>query len=570
VKHNAEACVSEDIELSLILPMARQAALELLPSDGVTSQAALPTPGAPGSVFQRLVFPLFLAGVAVCLYRLLFVFPAIPYTPDADGPGFLYDAMRMVAGNSLYANFDQVLFPGTDDFYYAIVKIFGARAWIPAILLVIVGVAFAAAAVSMARRVVSGFMVYVPAILFLAIAFRTRLDATHHWFSVAFVTAAALVLLPQRSASRVLVAGILCAFAAWFTQTRGAMVVAGISVFLAWESILVRRSVRQFIRVEMLFLFAFSFALIALTGYHFWKVGPAVFYEQTFTNVLSMARYRPHNTFEKYMLWQDFTALADPLPKAIALTALQLCLYLLIPAIYILTLVRVIFVEKSWASNRRLPVVLITLLGLAEFVTIAPAPGLVRLPYGSVYAFVLLTWYLSSNVISRSSLQAFAVGMILFMAYFCRPSPYTVLNLPSGRVAFHGSDAAPNRSVTTFAWLAAHTKPGDFVYEPSWWKLYFLLHVQNPSPVFFLANDKSATPDKVVRSIAGLQSHPVRFILWDPVLDASYGDLSSDYLGPLRDYRTREYRMVRSFPDSLQLWEKRDLRFHAGLPGAAN
>src|SRR5437667_10883101 len=172
---------------------------------------------------RRHIF-LYLLAVLVFVYPLTFILPFVPIYQGDNAPVYLLNASRMVRGEALYRDFFQLTWPGTEWFYLRRFVIFGERAWIPAAVLIVMGTALAWAGVSGSRRVLSGATDFLPATLFLTFAFAHCLDATHHWFSLVLTLVALAVLMKERSAKRVALAGVFCGFATVFTQTRGALV----------------------------------------------------------------------------------------------------------------------------------------------------------------------------------------------------------------------------------------------------------------------------------------------------------------------------------------------------------
>jgi hypothetical protein len=86
--------------------------------------------------------------------------------------------------------------------------------------------------------------------------------------------------------------------------------------------------------------------------------------------------------------------------------------------------------------------------------------------------------------------------------------PYVIADLPGGAVAV--------ASVKTekLTWLAQHTRPNDFLFEPGWSASYFPLQVRNP--VFIDGFDlRGITPPEYVESsIRQLDAKAVRYVLW--------------------------------------------------------
>ena len=76
----------------------------------------------------------------IFLYLQLFVFPATPRVAVGDQSIYLHNAERMYAGQLIYRDYDTFTLPGTDMLYVALFRLFGVRAWIPQMMLLLVGV----------------------------------------------------------------------------------------------------------------------------------------------------------------------------------------------------------------------------------------------------------------------------------------------------------------------------------------------------------------------------------------------------------------------------------------------
>src|SRR5262249_7111147 len=81
-----------------------------------------------------------LLACGVFLYLEVFVLPATPRLAFGDQGIYLNNASRLLEGQIIYRDFDYFTLPGTDVLYASLFKFFGVRAWIPQVMLVLVGV----------------------------------------------------------------------------------------------------------------------------------------------------------------------------------------------------------------------------------------------------------------------------------------------------------------------------------------------------------------------------------------------------------------------------------------------
>src|SRR4051812_1589608 len=94
---------------------------------------------------QHVVDLAFFLAVALTLYFRFFLFPAIPINPaNGDQSIFLHGASRIADGQVIYRDFFEFNAPGTEYFYFILLKIFGQNAILPKLVAVSVGTAFAA------------------------------------------------------------------------------------------------------------------------------------------------------------------------------------------------------------------------------------------------------------------------------------------------------------------------------------------------------------------------------------------------------------------------------------------
>jgi hypothetical protein len=222
----------------------------------------------------RLLHYGFLVLAAAFLYLDLFVLPATPIAgTDLDEGFYLHNATRMLDGQMIYRDFFQFTPPGTELVYLALFKLFGVRAWIPNATQLVLGFSLTWLCVFISRKILSGPAAYLPAFLFLVLAFHPAMDGSHHWFSMLAVTAATALIIQERSLKRLAGAGALCALASFFTQTRGVGVAVGIALFLWWEHWKKSRGDGALLRSEGVFAVAFAAVTGALNLYFIWEAG---------------------------------------------------------------------------------------------------------------------------------------------------------------------------------------------------------------------------------------------------------------------------------------------------------
>lgn len=148
-----------------------------------------------------LLTALVLIGGFVFLYLNLLSLPATSYHfLPGDATICLFNVRRMLSGEVIYRDFFQFTPPAIEVFYFLLFGIFGVQAWIPDLVLIVLGLAIAWLVIVISKQVISGRAAYLPAVLFLVIPLRGRLDPTHHWFSILFVMAA-LALHSSHSSS---------------------------------------------------------------------------------------------------------------------------------------------------------------------------------------------------------------------------------------------------------------------------------------------------------------------------------------------------------------------------------
>ncbi len=506
-----------------------------------------------------------LVGSTAYLYLCLFILPAIPILVGPDGPVLMGDAKRMLEGQVLYRDFFQFSTPGTGLVYYILYKLFGVHTWIPNALLLVIGLTFAWLSIRISRKVMSARMALLPGALFLTIPFARFLDGTHHWFSGLAVVAAIAVLIEKRTPARIALAGALCGLALCFTQMRGLMSVLGIGAFLFWEGLRNRHRWREHLKNQTILCGSFLAAVAAVSAYFVWKAGLDRFIYGTVLFGTEYYGADPVNNFHAFLAGFPPIPPWGNLPSTLA----WFFLYGLIPLIYVL------FLARYWRDSRRRPqehwhrLMLLAIVGLFLFISVAPAPALYRVCAGSLPALILLAWFVDSrDRLNRTVASLLWLGVVL-AAGAALPRHFRsvdVLEAPTGRVAIFNPVIYQK-----YHWLTHHTQAGEYFYEGFTTDAYTLLDLRNPTPVPFLSNTDYTRPEQVAAVIRGLEAHQVRLVVWSPAnanTPVPGSSPSGNHLEPLEAYLQTHYRVVRVFPSGEQVWKRYNEPFvtHKGNP----
>lgn len=172
---------------------------------------------------------------AVLVFSVAYFVPVFRLLASLSDEGVIvHGAIRILGGQVPYRDFFEFIGPGSFFVLAAWLKIFGAT-FDAVRLLSIATLALIAALTYVAARMASGHRV-VAAALTAAWLIRAPHDTNHHWFTTAASMACAVALLfamlspPARLAC--FAAGLFAGAAAMTTQTRGAVLAAGVVVVL--------------------------------------------------------------------------------------------------------------------------------------------------------------------------------------------------------------------------------------------------------------------------------------------------------------------------------------------------
>jgi len=493
----------------------------------------------------------FLPGAAVFLLGVLFTPAGASRFISGDVTVYLLNAARMLEGQAIYKDFFQYTTPGTELVYFVLFRLFGPRAWIPNAMLFALGLSVTWLSIAISRKLVPGWLPFLSALLFLTCSFYKGLDGGHHWYSVLAVMAAVAIIIEQRSPMRVAGVGALCGLALFFTQIRGLAAVLGFAAFLVWEHRRKAHTWAALLKTEAYLLGAFLATVVSTNAYFVWRAGVKRF---LFCTVVFGSRYYPAyslgNSLKTYLFSPPSLRPWYGLPFVLVYALV----HLLVPLVYLLTLVRYwreaqVHSEYPWDR-----VMLVSIAGLSLFLGVAPAPSFFRLSVVSLPALILLVWLLSlpgrPERVLAGLLWVFAVLLVALEPLRTQRHRNPYMDLPSGRVALLEPDL-----LERYRWVADHTRPSDFFFEADWSDTYVALGLRNPTPVPFVTNTDYTRPEQVRDVIDALEKRDVRFVLWSWDLDTPQGDLAGDHLGPLRFYLRTRYHVVKTFADGDQVWQ---------------
>lgn len=472
-----------------------------------------------------------------------------PRVAIGDQSIYLHNAARMYAGQLIYRDYDTFTLPGTDLLYAALFRLFGVRAWIPQMMLLLVGIMSIWLSVKISAKLMSGPAIFLPALLFLTLPYTSYLDATHHLYSTIAAVSALAVAIEERTPPRLAWAGVLWGLGTCFAQSL-VLGPLGWSLFLAWEHHRRKEPQRTLLKKEGSLLASYVAAVAAFNFYFVWSVGLKQFAYYTMTFVARYFSTYAIGTWRTYMLgWpsaHDWANWPD-------LTSWPL-IHFLIPLVYILLFVR------YWRERRLKPqepwerLMLVNVSGLCLFLTIASAPAWNRLYTVSLPALIMLVWFLNSPFRIERALLRFSWSIVVILAV-ARPIVMqtrwrALLDLPTGRTAFFDPVLYQETK-----WLQERSHPSDYFFGDQ--LLGFTLGLRNPSRVAYVTPFAFTRPEEIRDVVQTLELHKVRFVSWYPGLDDP-GATEGNNLKPLRSYLQGHYHVAERFANGHTMWERND------------
>ena len=488
-----------------------------------------------------------LLACGVFLYLEVFVLPATPRLAIGDQSIYLHNATRLLEGQIIYRDYDHFTLPGTDVLYAALFKLFGVRAWIPQVMLVLIGVLNAWLCVVISGKVLVRKTLFLPGFLFLTLPFSSYLDATHHWYSALAAIAALAIAIEKRTVVRMAWAGTLWGLGTCFSQSM-VLGVIGFALFLLWER---RRSAEPrglLLKKEAGLLGGFLATVAIFSSYFLWKAGLKRFVYYT---VVFVAKYY---SAEQWNTWRAYLRGAPSLhswPNWPDLAAWPL-IHVLIPFIYILL---VLYYWRAAPSRPELPwerLMLINVTGLSMFLAVASAPAYNRLYTVSLPGIILLVWFASAFVPVREILSPILWTAVIALAILKPIVTQTrwkaYLDLPTGRTVFFQPEYYEKAK-----WLAERTQPSDYFFGNT--SLFFALRLRNPSRVPFLSATDYSRPEEVRNVVQTLEEHRVSFVSRFPGLDDPVNN-AGNHLVPLQLYLHDHYHVGKKFSNGDEFLER--------------
>src|SRR3989475_10687990 len=146
--------------------------------------------------------PGFLLGATAFLSFLLFTPLCASVFLPGDVTVYLLNAERMLQGQTIYRDFFLFTPPGTELVYLAVFRLFGPRVWVPNAMLLLLALRLTWLSIAISKKVMRGWAVFLPGLLFLTCCYYNGLDATHHWYSILAVMTAVLIVIEKRTLAR--------------------------------------------------------------------------------------------------------------------------------------------------------------------------------------------------------------------------------------------------------------------------------------------------------------------------------------------------------------------------------
>jgi hypothetical protein len=490
-------------------------------------------------------------GAAFYLFCNLFLPWHTPILQSGDQVYFWMDAQRMLHGERAYVDFFQYTPPGTDLFFLALFKLFGARIWVLNVAVIILGVALSLVCFQIARQTMESRVALLCTAMYLVAIFSKPLNATHHWFSVLFLMSAVSVLLSNQSSVRMAIAGGFLALSFLFTHTHGIVALAAITIWLAWRAFEAPALAHQptikrpVVMQSAILCLSFVLTVFALYAHFLASAGVRRLWYQQVTYVYKYAVQGfaiPNLGMPAPIAWHNWAAIGMPLAVA-----------MLLPVVYVVSMYRAVRGDLSTDADRNNA--LVSLVGLFLFVEVALSPNWLRI-YAVSLPGIIAGVYLAA-CLQRSSRQIIALltfgtaCLSLLLIWSRQHHTYVTTLLPAGSVAISGDQ------YDEVSWIAGHTHPGDYFFQAAWPGLYIPLGLRNPLFLDTVGTIDQTRPDDIAAAIRQLDQRQVRYILWSARLDASEPPRPGDHLEPFRVYLHSHYDPVKSLNAGDTIWARK-------------
>jgi hypothetical protein len=489
---------------------------------------------------------LLLFGTALYLYRRLFYFPAIPFLLRGDQTFFWVYAQRMLYGEKVYRDFFQFTPPGTDLFYASLFRLLGTDIWVMNFAVLLLGIALCVFSFNFAKRFMRENMAGLASSVIVLI-YGSRLDATHHWFSMLIVLCGVAVLLPKRTICRVSIAGAAMGAASFFTQTAGVAGMAGLLISFIWEHDSQTMPSRVILTRQALLLLAFIMTCTALYAPFIASAG----WKQLW---FLLVRYPQHYVVFKHQFL--FPALPELMTfRAVSGFGEVVVVYLLMVVSYPLVLWYCARKQRGVSIHNYMPLVLLAMAGLCLLLEVITRINVNRLYAVATPAVILLFWALDHSgkgVRYAAVLWLIVMCLAILQTSAAHHEHRQVADLPAGKAALIAED------FEEFSWLQQHTRPGDLFFQASWLNVYPPLKLRSPAFIDGLWPTRVTLPEFVSLTISQIDEKHVKYVLWIPrwTILSSIEDLPDCYLSPFHDYLRNHYVIVHIFLNGDEVWEK--------------
>jgi hypothetical protein len=455
-----------------------------------------------------------------------------PILMGGDQVFFWMDGLRLLHGEHVYRDFFQNKPPGTDLVYLGAFELLGPRIWVPNLVILVLGIAVSWLCYRISRLIMFRSRAALAAALCIAIPYGRLLNATHHWFSVLAVLGALAVLMKQRSPARIAVAGALLGAAAFFTQTRGPIAAVAIASYLTWMRFRTGERWSSWLKSQTLLFAPFLATWAALSSYYLATVGLRQLWFFQITMLYN-------EVGEHAKLFSAVTS-ADDLAYRIAL--------FLLPLVYLASLWKCRKDSREVLPVHAERIALLAMVGAALFVEVTQSPNWLRLYCVAAPGVILFVWMAGNSGKLRqyamSPLWFVAIAAPLYQVISLHRHASVITETPAGRVA------ADPMAAEKLGWLTAHTKPAQFFLQAQWPGIYLPLDVRNPLFLEDVEEISGATRlGYVESSIQQVESKRVRYVMWSP-------RLVWHSRGEFREFLKNHYRIVHTFADRDEIWER--------------
>lgn len=496
---------------------------------------------------------LLLLSIPAYLFLNLFTLQGIPHSIVSDDGLFILDGLRMGAGQWIYRDFFQFNAPGIDYVFFFAFKLFGPHTWVPNLVTLLLGTSLSWMTLHLARRIMPRAWADLTTILFVVFIYARWLDATHHWFSLFAILLAIRVVLPERSPSRLAIAGALIGVAAFFTQTAGAAAWLAFAVTLFYEhtSAASRPSMAQKQASLLLPTVLAWYLLSAQTLYHVgWHT--LWYFQFTFPQL-----------YELRVDDNPIAVLLRNFPHKISFLDIEnVIFYLLLvcttPVALCLLLWKRLRNHAEPQSDRP-TIVLLATVGLLLMATVVTRPTWIRLYADFLPSLIVLFAMLALPLRRRPHLSRLLI-VALWSAAILSGLRQTMLNratynsiasLPAGKIALQQQD------VEEFRFLAEHTHPGELFFQAFGVYLYLPLALNSPVYMDYLRQSSVTRPEFLANAIHELETNHVRYVALRPAADITFSQAESHHLDPLFSWVEAHYTLVQRFSNNEELWELR-------------